>query len=74
MILKLTPEIRAALAAQPGQPLEMIDDETKQVYVLFERRHARDLLDRWILQELSVGEADVAAGRITTWNPDVLGL
>lgn len=68
MTPKLTPEMRAALAAHPGEPIEVEDEQTQRVYVLIERDHAREQLDHWIIGQLAVAEADVAAGRIVAWD------
>ncbi|MGD9648806.1 MAG: hypothetical protein AB7U73_24050 [Pirellulales bacterium] len=72
MTPKITPEMREALERHPGQPVEVEDDETKRVYVLFDRDQARELLDHWIVKELAIAEADVAAGRIVEWDSDRL--
>ncbi|MBX9789916.1 MAG: hypothetical protein K2Y37_13445 [Pirellulales bacterium] len=72
MAPKLTPEMREALARHPGQPVEIEDDETKRVYLLFDREQARELLDDWIVRELAIAEADVAAGRTVEWDADNL--
>ncbi len=37
MTEKLTPEIRQALSANPGQPLPVEDAESQKMYVLIER-------------------------------------
>ncbi len=68
MTPKLTPEMRAALAQHPGQPVEIEDDETRRTYLLFDRQQARELLEYWIINELATAEADVAAGRVVEWD------
>lgn len=72
MTPKLTPEMRAALQAHQARPIEVEDDQTQRVYILVERGRARDLLDRWIADELDLAEADVAAGRVVPWDKDGL--
>ncbi len=64
--------MRQALEQHPGQPVEIEDDETKRVYLLFDRQQARELLDQWIIQELTAAEADVASGRTVEWDAENL--
>lgn len=68
MTPKLTPEMRNALAARPGQPIEVEDEQTHRVYLLVERDQAREQLDRWIIDQLAAAEEDVAAGRVAEWD------
>jgi hypothetical protein len=72
MIAKLTDEMRAAVAAQPGRPVEIEDEATQRVYLLIDRNDAKQILDRWILDELDLAEADIAAGRVSDWNRDAM--
>jgi hypothetical protein len=62
--------MRDALEQHPGQPVEVEDDETKRVYLLFDRQEARELLNHWIVRELTIAEADVAAGCTVEWDAD----
>ena len=68
MAPKLTPEMRSALSQHPGQPIEVEDDQTHRVYLLVDREDARSQLDAWIIQQLIVAEADIEAGRVSTWD------
>lgn len=66
MTPKLTSEMRDALAARPGEPIEIEDDQTHRVYLLVERDRAREQLDRWVIDQLVVAEEDMAAGRVVS--------
>lgn len=68
MTPKLTPEMRDALAARPGRPIEVEDDQTHRVYLLIERDQARNQLDHWIIDQLVAAEEDIAAGRVVPWD------
>lgn len=68
MLPKLTPELRLALAERPGQPIEVEDDLSGRVYLLVERDAARSQIDAWLISQLCVAEADVAAGRVSDWD------
>jgi hypothetical protein len=51
MTPKLTSEMRTALAERNGQPIEVEDEETNRVYLLFESQLANLLLDQRMMQE-----------------------
>jgi hypothetical protein len=51
---KLTDEMRHALAAHPGSPIPVCDDQTQQVYVLVPRDEFARLQDDFIRRELQV--------------------
>lgn len=51
---KLTDEMRQALAAQPGSPIPVCDDQSQQVYVLVPRDQFAQMQDDYIRRELQV--------------------
>lgn len=68
MIPKLTPEMKAALADRPGEAIEIRDEESNRSYLLIDRQAAQQAIERWIVRELRVAEADVDAGRVESWD------
>lgn len=67
---KLTPEMREALAAHQGQPIEIQDDQTQRVYILVARDQAREQLDQWVMRQLLAAESDISEGRVVPWNKE----
>ena len=70
MALKITPEMRAALADHPGQPIEVEDDETRRVYLLVDAERGRALTEQWIRDQLKVGEEAATRGEIVDFDPE----
>ena len=54
MTPKLTDEMRQALAAQPGGPIPICDDQSQQVYVLVPRDQYAQIHDDYVRRELQV--------------------
>jgi len=70
MTPKLTDEMRHALQTHPGQPVEVEDSETRQVYVLVAKEDFRGLVRDELLRELQVGFDQADAGQLVDWNPE----
>ena len=54
MTPKLTDEMRQALAAQPGVPIPICDDQSQQFYVLVPRDQYAQMHDDYVRRELQV--------------------
>ena len=72
MAPKITHEMREALAQQPGQPLEVEDEQTQKVYVLFDVEQGRMLAEQWIREQLQIGLDAAARGEVVEFNPDAI--
>jgi hypothetical protein len=72
MSLQLTEEMRHALQAHPGQPVEVHDSQTQQVYVLVARDSFREMARDELLRDLQIGFDQAAAGRWVDWNPEAI--
>lgn len=72
MNLKLTPEMRIALARSPGQPIEVQDDQSAQVYYLVDDQRGKELMRRWLYDELQFGLDDVACGRVAAFDVEAI--
>lgn len=68
MTPKLTDEMRAALKAQPGEPVEVEDDQTHKVYILIEQPQARRLLGDVLGRELQIGFDQADRGESEPWD------
>lgn len=68
--LPLTPELRQAFAAQGGLPLEFVDPETQQAYILSEPPIEMTLDEAYVREALDKGLADIEAGRVGPWDPE----
>lgn len=64
----LTPELRQALDASGGLPLELTDPLTNKVYLLVEK--APTPYEEFVQQALDEGLADLDAGRVLAWDPE----
>lgn len=64
----ITPEMRQALDANGGLPLELTDPLTKKVYLLVEK--APTSYGEFVQQALDEGLADLDAGRVVSWDPE----
>jgi hypothetical protein len=62
--------MKEALARRPGEPVEVEDEETQDVYLLI----PRDELQQWrreaLLKELQIGFDQADAGEFFEWDPD----
>jgi hypothetical protein len=68
MTPKITPEMRSALANQPGQPVEVEDDENQRVYLLVDAERGRALTELWIREQLQLGFDAAARGEIVEFD------
>jgi hypothetical protein len=68
--IQLTPEMRAALLAHPGEPLHIADDETRKVYLVIEQGLCPELEDEYIREGLEFARAQIARGDISTGSID----
>lgn len=64
----LTSELRQALDACGGLPLELTDPLTNKVYLLVEK--APTSYEEYVQQALDEGLADLDAGRVGPWDPE----
>jgi hypothetical protein len=69
MAPKITPEMRAALAVTPGQPVTVEDDETQKQYVLVDVERGRALTEQWIREQLQLGIAAAERGETEPFDP-----
>jgi hypothetical protein len=69
MAPKITPEMRAALAKHPGQPVTVEDDETQKQYVLVEADRGHELTEQWIREQLQLGIESAERGEIEPFDP-----
>jgi hypothetical protein len=65
----ITPEMRAALVASGGAPIQVQDPETQQVYVM-EPVVEITLDEQYIRERIEEGLADIEAGRVVPWDPE----
>ena len=72
MAPKLTPEMRAALAQHPGQPVEVEDDQSQKRYILVDAQNGRALAEQWIREQLQVGLDAADRGEIVPFDPDAI--
>lgn len=64
----LTTEMRLALDANGGLPVEVTDPVTQKVYLLVEKETAADSYEEYVQRELDKGLADLDAGRLAPWD------
>ena len=60
----ITPEMRAALQASGGAPIQVHDPETLRVYTISEQPIEITLDEKYLQQAIDEGLADVDAGRV----------
>lgn len=72
MAPKLTPEMRAALAQNPGQPVEVEDEQSQQRYILVDAQSGRALTEQWIREQLQIGVNAADRGEIVPFDPDAI--
>jgi len=66
--LHLTPEMRAALLAHPGEPLHIADAETRKVYLVFEQGAFPELEEEYIRARLEEGFTAIERGEVEEWD------
>jgi hypothetical protein len=66
--LQLTPEMRQALAAHPDRPVYIADEETRKIYLLFEKGKFPDLEQEYIRARLEEGFAAIERGEEEEWD------
>lgn len=66
--LQLTPEMRQALLAQPGEPVHIADEETRKVYLLMEQGTYPELEEEYIRARLEEGFAAIERGEEEEWD------
>lgn len=66
--LQLTPEMRHALAANPGLPVHIADEETRKVYLLVEQGVYPELEEEFIRTRLEEGFAAIELGEEEDWD------
>jgi predicted transcriptional regulator len=67
-IPSLTPEMRQALDASGGLPIQVEDPLTRQIYLLVEQEIEVTLDEEYVRRELDKGLADIDAGRVAPWD------
>jgi len=66
----LTSEMRQALDANGGLPIQVTDPQTQKVYLLVEQEPSDKAYEDYVRRELDRGLEDIEAGRIVAWDPD----
>ena len=66
--LQLTPEMRAALLASPGEPVHIADEETRKVYLLVEQGAFPELEEEYIRARLEEGFTAIERGEEEEWD------
>jgi hypothetical protein len=69
MTPKITPEMREALAQQPGRPVEVQDDQTQRTYLLVDADRGRTLTEQWFREQLQVGLDAADRGDVIDFDP-----
>jgi|SoiMethySBSTD1v2_1073268.scaffolds.fasta_scaffold3886923_2 hypothetical protein len=64
--LQLTPELREALRAHPGEPLHIADEETRKVYLIVEQGAFPELEEEYTRQGLEIARDQIVRGEIST--------
>jgi hypothetical protein len=68
--LQLTPEMRAALLAHPGEPLHIADNETRKVYLVIEEGTCPELEEEYIRDGLRFARDQIARGEVSNASID----
>jgi hypothetical protein len=68
--LQLTPEMRAALLAHPGEALHIADKETGKVYLVVEQGAYPELEEEFIRARLEEGYAAIEGGEEEEWDSE----
>lgn len=66
--LQLTPEMRAALLAHPGEPLHIADEELRKVFIVIEQGTFPELEEEYVRARLEEGFAAIERGEIEDWD------
>jgi hypothetical protein len=66
--ISLPPELRTALDAQGGQPLQVWDDESQKLYLIIEEASLRPIDDDFLREALREADEDIAQGRVGPWD------
>jgi hypothetical protein len=70
--VQLTPELRAAIAAHPDQPLYIEDAETRKTYLLLEKGRFPELEEEYIRERLKEGFAAIERGEEEEWDSETI--
>lgn len=70
--LNLTPEMRQALIASGGAPIQVEDPETSQIYLLFEQPVKAELDEDYIRAALQVAVDELRNGQEEDWEIESL--
>jgi hypothetical protein len=68
--LQLTPEMRAALLANPGEALHIADKETGKVYLVFEQGTVPELEEEYVRARLEEGFSAIERGEEEEWDSE----
>jgi hypothetical protein len=66
--LQLSPELREAVLAHPGEPLHIADEATRKVYLLIEQGAFPELEAEYVRQRLEEGFAAIESGNEEDWD------
>ena len=72
MALKITPEMREALARQPGRPVAVEDDQTQKKYLLVDAESGRAVAEQWIRDQLQLGLDAAERGDVVDFDPEAI--
>jgi hypothetical protein len=72
MTPKITPEMREALAQQPGGPVTVEDEETKKTYLLVDADKGRVVAEQWIREQLQLGLDAAERGMVADFDPEAI--
>lgn len=61
--LQLTPEMRAALLAHPGEPLHIADEELRKVFIVIEQGSFPELEEEYVRSGLELAREQIARGK-----------
>jgi hypothetical protein len=68
--LQLTPEMRAALIAHPGEALYIADKETGKVYLVFEQGAVPELEEEYIRDGIELARQQITRGEVSSLSID----
>ena len=68
--LQLSPEMRAALSANPGGAVHIADEATGKVYLLVEQGAFPELEEEYVREGLEMARAQIARGEVSTASID----
>jgi predicted transcriptional regulator len=72
MTPKITPEMREALAQQPGRPVAVEDDQTNRKYLPIDAETGAAVAEQWIRDQLQLGLDNAARGLIVDFDPEAI--